>query len=152
MLLENSFFVLLKRVSWVLLIVLTYAPANGNPQDKRPRLTRPRKPSPVVATPTPRFLSAHLLLRRTSVVVVTKSGIPSFHVSAVLRNVESYKVSDVRVFLRGRGGILLPMRGARSIPPRSEVVFYTVARELFDPKVGVSCVSTCKECGNRPIP
>ena len=151
MLSENSFFVVSKFVLSVLLMSLTIAPVTSESQAKKTRINRPRKQSPLLATPAPRLVSAHLLLKRSSVVVVTKSGVPAFHISVVVRNGESYQVSNVRVFLRGRGGILLPMRGGRSIPPRSEVAFYIAVRELFDPKIGISCVFTCDQCSSRQI-
>ncbi len=141
-----------KRVLFAVLVAAqTVYGVISDVQAKPPPFSPRRKASPLVTKPPSHSQPAHLLLRKSWVVVVTKSGIPSFHISAVVRNGEPYPVSDVRVFLRGRGGLLLPMRGARSIPARSEVVFYLSVRELFEPRSEVRCVVTCRECSARPI-
>jgi|LakMenEpi03Aug12_release.lakeMendotaPanAssembly.Ray.scaffolds.fasta_scaffold437519_1 hypothetical protein len=140
-----------KKVSLLALMLAAIYIVTSNVYAKGPPVEHRRKPSPRLATPIPRLQSAHLSLRRSWVVVVTKSGIQSFHISAVVRNSEAYAVSDVRVFLRGRGGLLLPMRGGRTVPARSEVVFYLRVRELYDPKSEVRCVITCRECSIRPV-
>lgn len=101
------------------------------------------------STPIPQSRPISLAVGTPRVVQMVSGMRRSSHVSVVVRNNSLQEAHDVKVYLTGIGGVLLPLRGVGRIVSRGVGVYAATIRELYPDSPSLRISVICRECRIR---